>query len=117
MSRDLEVDLADKIELEEPKKYKVILMSTDKFINPIDSIINGSIYIYDQDYFSNSIVFIDEFDTSKEKILNKIIDDGIKNDTDIFRTFLQIYNSLTSINVPESIVRESKKNYIFEGMS
>lgn len=91
------------------KKYKVILMSTDKFINPIDSIINGSIYIYDQDYFSNSIVFIDEFDTSKEKILNKIIDDGIKNDTDIFRTFLQIYNSLTSINVPESIVRESKK--------
>ena len=27
MSRDLEVDLADKIELEEPKKYKVILLN------------------------------------------------------------------------------------------
>lgn len=29
MSRDLEVDLSEKIKLEEPKKYKVILLNDD----------------------------------------------------------------------------------------
>ncbi|MCU0105101.1 hypothetical protein N7603_05465 [Acholeplasma vituli] len=97
--------------------YKIILMSTDKFINLIDPLISSSYFIYQDKMFSNSIVFFDEFDSSKERILNKIINDGTKNDTNILKTFMHIHNALNNTNIPETIFKNNSLQEIDCGNS
>jgi len=72
---------------------QIIFLTMDKFIRHNDTLIENSYLFYDSDMLSNSIVMIDEIDATKEKILNKIIQDGERN-IDYLDLFEKIHTSL-----------------------
>lgn len=90
------------------EKIKVVLSSTKKFFSPIDTFSRMPFYIYNNNaMMSNTVTFIDEFDTTKETLLTQIIDDGLKFDIDIFALFLNIYYSLTNLKFPNTLMKLS----------
>lgn len=90
------------------ENIKVVLSSTKKFFSPMDTFSRMPFYIYNNEALTeNSITFIDEFDTTKETLLDQIIDDGLKFDIDIFALFLNIYYSLTNLSFPVTLMRLS----------
>ena len=89
--------------------YKIILASTKKFFMPIDTFARMPFYIYNNtELLENSIVFIDEFDTSKDVLLNQVIDDGLKYEIDIFSLFLNIYYALNNTTFPNVLLKNSE---------
>ena len=54
---------------------QVYFLSMDKFMLPYDTLVNPVGKLIDSDWFKGAYVFIDEFDATKETILNRIIDD------------------------------------------
>lgn len=90
------------------ESIKVVLSSTKKFFSPIDTFSRMPFYIYNNEALTeDSITFIDEFDTTKETLLDQIIDDGLKFDIDIFALFLNIYYSLTNLSFPVTLMKLS----------
>lgn len=90
------------------ENIKVVLSSTKKFFSPIDTFSRMPFYIYNNETLTeNSVTFIDEFDTTKETLLDQIIDDGLKFDIDIFALFLNIYYSLTNLSFPVTLMKLS----------
>ncbi len=89
-------------------KIKVVLSSTKKFFSPIDTFSRMPFYIYNNNsLMNNTVIFIDEFDTTKGTLLTQVIDDGLKFDIDIFALFLNIYYSLTNLNFPNALMKLS----------
>lgn len=91
------------------ERYKVIFLSTAKFVNAIDSFYRMPYYFYEDDIINNTIVFIDEFDASKETLLNNIIEQDIKIQVDLVKLFLNIYYSINNIKLPKKILKVSEK--------
>ena len=90
------------------ESIKVVLSSTKKIFSPIDTFSRMPFYIYNNEALTeDSITFIDEFDTTKETLLDQIIDDGLKFDIDIFALFLNIYYSLTNLSFPVTLMKLS----------
>jgi len=89
------------------EKTKVIICSTKKFFSPIDTFVRMPFYIYNDSLTENTLTFIDEFDTTKETLLNQIIEDGLKIDLDVFSLFLNIYYSLQNLKFPNSLLKLS----------
>ncbi|CAA9892666.1 conserved hypothetical protein [Candidatus Methylobacter favarea] len=56
----------------------------------------------------NSLIFIDEFDATKENILNIIIESGMKHRINLLDLFLNIHNHLMQNECPESLLQESE---------
>lgn len=74
------------------EKKQVILLSTKKFFLPIDTISGGIILLYNKK-FDNSILFIDEFDATKQVLLDTIIENATGNyKVDCFRLFRLLKN-------------------------
>lgn len=75
------------------EKKQIILLTTKKFFLPIDIVYENSILLYTKQ-FNNSILFIDEFDTTKQVLLDIIIENTNKNyKIDCFR-LLEFYKIL-----------------------
>ncbi len=90
------------------ENIKVVLSSTKKFFSPIDTFSRMPFHIYNNEALTaDSITFIDEFDTTKETLLDQIIADGLKFDIDIFALFLNIYYSLTNLSFPATLMKLS----------
>ncbi len=90
------------------EKYKVIFLSTKKFISPIDTFRRVPFYAYcDEALMDDAIVFFDEFDATKQELLNQIIDDGLKNHIDIVKLFLNIHYALQNLTLPKKILHTS----------
>ncbi|MDE6708655.1 MAG: hypothetical protein K2K06_11555, partial [Oscillospiraceae bacterium] len=51
----------------------------------------------------NAIIFIDEFDSNKEKIMDYIINNGLQGKVDTIRLFKSIYSALKTNNFPEDL--------------
>ena len=73
------------------EKYKVIFLTTKRFVLPIDTFQRLPFYIYNDDITKDSIVFIDEFDETKQTLLDQIVEDGLKNKIDIVKLFLDLH--------------------------
>lgn len=87
------------------EKYKVIFLSTKKFISPMDTFRRMPFYAYcDDKLMKNSIVFIDEFDSTKQEFLDQIIEDGYKSETDIVSLFLSMHYALQNLVLPKKIL-------------
>ena len=52
---------------------KIFIMSLDKFMLRFSTIIEPSFNLYESNYIKNGVVFIDEFDSTKEVILRRIM--------------------------------------------
>ena len=75
------------------RKKQIVLLTTKKFFLPIDMIYENSILLYTKQ-FNNSILFIDEFDTTKQVLLDIIIENTNKNyKIDCFRLFRILQNT------------------------
>ena len=90
------------------KKKQVYLMSMDKFLLRNDAIIEKSEYIY-KELTEKSIIFIDEFDSTKKIILNRLIDNAIKTQIDYIDAFKQIHQNLDPDNLPYDMTIPSKR--------
>lgn len=92
------------------KKRQVYLMSMDKFLFKNDPIIERSTFIY-KDLAKNAIVFIDEFDSTKDRILDHLIEVSLKNQIDYLEAYKQIYHNLKQADLPSdmTIASEAQK--------
>lgn len=63
--------------------YKVICMSTKKFLSVNDTIFNGKYKINENKISENSIIFIDEFDATKNEINKTILENSINSNIEL----------------------------------
>lgn len=74
-------------------KKQIVLLTTKKFFLPIDMIYENPMLLYNK-RFDNSILFIDEFDTTKQVLLDIIIENTNNNyKIDCFRLFRILQNT------------------------
>lgn len=90
------------------EKYKVIFLTTQKFISPIDTFRRVPFYIYNDEIIDDSVVFIDEYDSTKPVVLDQIIEDGIKSKIDIVSLFLDLHFALQNVIIPQKLLHTSK---------
>ncbi len=63
------------------RQAKYIIMSMDKFLNPIDPICDISFLMYEDASFTGTVLFMDEFDDCYNTILKKIVEDSVRIDS------------------------------------
>ena len=88
---------------------KIFFLSMDKFLVKNSPIVEQSYYFFDKDFLKNALIFIDEFDASKEVILKNIIETQLKKRIDIISLFEQIYSSFNSLTIPQTFYNNSQK--------
>lgn len=90
------------------EKYKVIFLTTKKFISPIDTFRRMPFYLYNDELVKDSLVFIDEFDSTKATVLDQIVEDGLKNEIDILALFLDLHFALQNLQIPQKLLNTSE---------
>lgn len=88
---------------------RIFFLSVDKFLVKNSPIIQKPYYFFDKDFLKNALIFIDEFDASKEVILKNIIETQLKKRVDIIGLFEQIYSSFSSLTIPKIYCKNSQK--------
>lgn len=89
----------------EIEKYKVIFLTTKRFILPIDTFKRMPFYIYNDEMAQDSVFFIDEFDSTKQILLDQIVEDGLKHKTDIIKLFLDVNFGLQNLKLPKLLLK------------
>lgn len=89
-------------------KKKIFIMSLDKFLYRYSTIIEPPFNLFESNLLENSIVFMDEFDGTKDVILKKIINDGLDNQFGIIELFREIYVGLFNPDFTRLLTEESK---------
>lgn len=95
------------------KSKRIFFMSVDKFVSGNATIIEPTYTFYTNDIINDAVIFFDEFDSTKDRILNKIIESGIRNCIDYMELFTQIQQSLATRKLPASLLLPSKKQLHF----
>lgn len=88
---------------------KIFIMSLDKFLYRYSTIIEPSFNIYESELMKNSIIFIDEFDSTKDVVLKKIIKDGLDNQLGIIELFREICIGLDTPVFTKILTEESQR--------
>ncbi|MCA6508605.1 MAG: hypothetical protein IM565_00960, partial [Pseudanabaena sp. M109S1SP2A07QC] len=65
-------------------------------------------YLFKEHLKKGSLIFIDEFDSTKDTILQNIIESGIKNRIDLVDFFVDIHNHLAKMEDPKNITKKSE---------
>lgn len=102
-------------------KCQIFFLSVDKFLHGNSTIIEPQYTFLNHVILENAIIFIDEFDATKETVLKNIIKNNFKNKIDYINLFSSIHSALTEHIFP-SILTTSKTSseyiekliYIFE---
>lgn len=74
--------------------YKIILMSVSKFMKRNSILIDASYEFLNSDMIENAIVFIDEFDATKDTIQGELIEKSLAMQEDYIQLFRQIFRTL-----------------------
>ncbi|MEH2079867.1 MAG: hypothetical protein V7K89_07585, partial [Nostoc sp.] len=85
----------------------ILFLSIDKFVAQNTTLIEPS-YYFSERFINKSLIFIDEFDTTKEAVLKNSIQSGLRNQVDLIDLFLNIHNHLMQTECPEVLLQESK---------
>lgn len=91
-------------------KKKIFIMSLDKFLYRYSTIIEPPFNLFESKLLKNGLVFMDEFDGTKDVILKKIIKDGLDNQFGIIELFREIYVGLFNPDFTKLLTEESKYN-------
>lgn len=83
-------------------------MSMDKFFLGNTTIIEPTYGFYNNDITKNAIIFIDEFDATRDRLLNQIITRGLENHIDYLGLFHRVYASLKIRDFPAELTTASK---------
>ena len=87
---------------------QVLLMSMDKFLLQTDPIIEAEFYGYKK-LIKDSIIFLDEFDSTKERILTNLINNADSGDIDIISAFRIIHEKLKAGSITSKILIPSSR--------
>lgn len=124
--KKLKNKIKDKEYLEKYRKYiehlypatllydkNIIMLTTKKFFYPIDTIFHSTIYL-PEEKFENSIVFIDEIDSTKAELLDLISSSNMRYfNTDCIGLFRRIYDCILNINITNSLLFNNVKEYAY----
>jgi len=88
---------------------QIIFMSVDKFLSRNTTIIEPSYMLYNSTILDDAIIFIDEFDATKDTLLKKIIKDGLEDKIDYIDLFKAIYSALHTNEFPSILTTSSKQ--------
>ena len=88
---------------------RIYFMSMDKFILGNSTLIEPTYSFYNNKIIDKAIVFIDEFDATRDRMLNQIIRRGLDNHVDYLTLFTQIHSSLKMRSFPAELTTDSKK--------
>ena len=86
----------------------IIFLSIDKFVRKNTPIVEDS-YYFQKRLIDGSLIFIDEFDATKESVLKSIIESSLKSRADLLDRFLNIHNHLMENECPEVLLQESRQ--------
>lgn len=86
---------------------QIFFLSMDKFLCGNTTLIEPTYQFLNHEITENAIIFIDEFDSTKETILNKIISDNLQNKIDYIQLFNIIYNNINR-DFPKEFTEISK---------
>lgn len=90
-------------------KKKIFFLSIDKFYHKNSTLVEPSYSFLENDITKNAIIFIDEFDATKDNILNNIIEKGKKQRIDFIHLFTEIYWALSKNIFPQKFTTHSEK--------
>lgn len=87
----------------------IFFTTIDKFYLGSDTIIEPTYkFINNQSIVKDTIVFIDEIDATKSTILNRQIDESLKNNIDLIQLFLNIHSTLNNKDFPKEMLIPSQ---------
>lgn len=84
------------------REKRIVFMSLDKFLSKNASIIHSGSYLWKDDQIVNSCVVIDEIDSTKEKIYDRIIESS-QDGQDVIKLFLSCYMMLNEKDILDAI--------------
>lgn len=88
---------------------QVLFMSMDKFLGRNSTIIDNDYMFFNAPFIKDSIIFIDEFDATKETMLNNIIKNSFQYKINYIELFTSIYSALHTDDFPADLTVPSKK--------
>ena len=86
---------------------KVLFMTVDKFVSGNDPIISKPYRFISHSKTKNALIFIDEFDATKDVLLNQEIQNCTDYKMDLIKLFSSISNTLKGREFPVSIFADS----------
>ncbi len=78
----------------------LLFMSADKFFVRNTTLVAPSYYFFDSEIIQNAVIFIDEFDATKDTLLKVLIREGLEGKIDCIEAFSEIHASLRSHQFP-----------------
>ena len=87
---------------------RVLFMSVDKFLLPIDPIYDTPFFLFEEDHLKETLIIIDEFDASKEVLVKRTIDNNLQNRVDIVSLFNALHAALITRQLPTKVTQNSK---------
>lgn len=91
------------------REKRIYFMSMDKFILGNSTLIEPTYSFYNNKIIDKAIIFIDEFDATRDRMLNQIIKRGLDNHVDYLTLFTQVYSSLKMRSFPAELTTDSDK--------
>ena len=85
--------------------YSVYLLTINKFLVCNTTLVEPSYEFLKNDLTNNAIVFIDEFDATKETIQSHLIKRALDAQDDYIRLFEQIFTNIETHSFPQSMLR------------
>ncbi len=87
----------------------IYFVTIDKFYLGNDTIIESTYkFINNQSVIKDAVVFIDEVDATKSTILDRQIDESLKNNIDLIQLFLNIHSTLNNKDFPKEMLIPSQ---------
>lgn len=91
------------------KDRQVLFMSMDKFLSRNTTIVEPSYMFYNSDVIKDAVIFIDEFDATKETMFRNIIENGLRDKVNYIELFKDIYSALHTDDFPLALTTPSKQ--------
>ena len=88
---------------------QIVMLSVKKFLLQNDDFVSPSTALYSSDMMRGAIVFIDEFDATKDTVLDTIIENSLKDKVDFIGIFKDIYAGLTHTQLQRTLLESSQK--------
>ena len=86
---------------------QIYFLTIDKFVSGNTTIIEPTYSFYNHSIIDKAIIFIDEFDATKERILNKIIKKGLNQPVNYQQLFSRIYSAINTKSFPTELTTDS----------
>lgn len=93
-------------------KRKIFFLSMDKFFLANPTLVEPNYQFINKKEWEKAIIFIDEFDATKESIINQLIKNSEKNAVNLIQLFCSVHHFLQYGEWQKSILDEKAENIV-----